>query len=103
MAKLLLINTATSRPGINAINDIVDIKDDSHIYSPAEIAGFDIKTVTETPAQIEALKATTVDKAGKTKMDAYVGKYKYKVKDDTKTDFASVVEFKADPVVTIGV
>jgi hypothetical protein len=61
MAKLLLINLATYRPGVNNIGDVVGIFKDGHAFSPAEIAGFDIgdmPALTETEIHDELIKIT---------------------------------------------
>lgn len=46
MAKLLCIKNATLRDGINEIGDIVGVFPDTHVFSQAEIDGFDIVKIT---------------------------------------------------------
>ena len=63
MAKLLLINEVTHRPGINEIGDIVDVYENDYMYDGNE---FDIvetsnKNKTKLDVEVEMAESITID------------------------------------------
>ena len=89
MAQLLLISAATKRDS-NAIGDIVGIFEDDHVFSPAEIAGFDIKKmagkVADVEAGLEAMKPETVDDER-----CVCDKYQFTLVDEKAADLSDAV------------
>ena len=54
MAKILLIKTETERDGLQYINDIVGVYDDSHIFSDHELQVFNVLTINGSVADVKA-------------------------------------------------
>ncbi len=102
MVKLLLIN-AFSKNKTNEIGDVVKYKFDKHIYSPAEKAAHDIKTVqgTVNDYNIERDFAKVLFSRDINGDVQYPRKYILSLKDDKAGNPADIVEIKTDAVAVI--
>jgi len=65
MAHLLMINADSYRPGINEIGDVVNIRDDNHVYDPNELERFDELKITNVTQKelIDALRSYNPERA----------------------------------------
>ena len=86
MAQLLLIN-ATSKNDNNNLGDIVAIFEDDHVFSPAEISGFDIHKVNETHAQVVSSLESIKTALGEAVNDP---KHQFAVKNTTDNTIATI-------------
>ena len=95
MAQLVVIN-AVSVKAVNEVGDIVVIMEDSHVFSPAEIGGFDIKRVPGVVADYRTIKTASDALFSKDARNEiiYPRKYILSVKDDAGLTPDDVVQTK---------